>query len=51
MSYDPLWTESLEEASEYAREANERDLREWEEEQRRDREIALQDPPPRKKAA
>lgn len=43
-SYDPTWTESVEEASEYAREANEADLRDWENEQRRDREIRMEHP-------
>lgn len=51
MSYDPTWTESVEEASEYAREANEADLRDWENEQRRDREIRMEVPPTKKVAA
>lgn len=50
-SYDPTWTESVEEASEPAREANEADQREWENEQRRDREILMDVPPVKKKAA
>ncbi len=35
--YDPTWTESVEEASEAAREANDADRREWEAELEQDR--------------
>lgn len=46
-----FWTESFEVADALERERQEADLRDTENEQRRDREILLEDPPPRKKAA
>ncbi len=48
---DQYWSEVNADYSPLEQERQDADLREWEDELRRDREISLEVPPPRKKAA